>query len=335
VGVPFLSCLFCRMARIVGFFASFYRQPISCSHSLCPQITPLTRNSTGGLYSGSSSLSRFLRYVLTHYNGITTGALNWLHPASYSHGLRSFYGMPWEIFRSDRILKDTTKPVTFVTKSGGLPGYTSNVILVPDYDLGITILVAGEGKLLNEIREVITRELIPAVELLAQRQVQEKYAGTYTAAKKTGLDSSLELSHSVASGLYISSFISNGTDVLKVLLPLIAGPGDFDPADWRMQLVPTLLFADLEKQKGEIWRALLVPQKRGGGVWDDFCINQVDNGRYAGKKLNELAFWTDGNDAVTKVELSAFDVSLHKDGQRHSSFEPQSGDEEVPLTAGL
>lgn len=274
--------------------------------------------------------------MLTHYNGITTGALNWLHPASYSHGLRSFYGMPWEIFRSDKILKETAKPVTFVTKSGGLPAYSSIMMVVPEYDLGITILVAGKGKLLGEIRQVLTKELIPAVELLAQRQLHEKYAGTYTAAEKTHLNSTLELSHSIASGLYISEFISNGTDVLRVFLPLLAGLEDFDPADWRMQVVPTLLFADPEKQKGELWRALLVPQKRGvDGLWDDFCSNQVDTGRYAGKKLNEFVVWVDGDDTVTKIDLPAFEVTLHKKGQGVSTILGPSSGDEAPLISEL
>jgi hypothetical protein len=295
----------------------------------------LTSNSTGGLYSGSSSLSAFIRYVLTHYNGITTGALNWLHPASYSHGLRSFYGMPWEIFRTEHLLKDTTKPVTFVTKSGGVPAYTSNIILVPDYDLGITILVAGRGKLLDEIRDVVSRELIPVVELLAQSQMHARYAGVYTAAKKTGLDSSLELSHSPTEGLFVSKLISNGTDVMKALLPFMAGTETFDPADWRLQLVPTLLFADPEEQAGEIWRALLVPQRRGKGVWDDFCNNMYDSGVYAGKKLNELVFWMDGEEAVEKVELSAFFVDLYKDDRSEVSGLPVSDEEELPMSPRL
>lgn len=244
--------------------------------------------------------------------------------------------MPWEIFRTEHLLKDTAKPVTFVTKSGGVPGYTSNIIMVPEYDLGITILVAGKGKLLDEIRDVVSRQLIPIVELLAQSQMHAKYAGTYTAAKKTGLDSSLELSHSPTEGLYVSILISNGTDVMEALLPFMAGPGgDFDFADWRLQLVPTLLFADPEKQAGEIWRALLVPQKRNGGVWDDFCNNMYDSGVYAGKKLNELVFWTDGEGAVERVELSAFFVDLYKESRSETSTWPVAGGEDIPVISRL
>lgn len=76
---------------------------------------------TGGIYSSTTDLSKFLRYILTHYNGITYAA-NWVHPVSPSTGLYSFYGMPWEIFHTDRILQKSQRTVKFITKSGGLPG---------------------------------------------------------------------------------------------------------------------------------------------------------------------------------------------------------------------
>jgi CubicO group peptidase (beta-lactamase class C family) len=60
------------------------------------------QNPTGGIYSSSKDLSKYLRYVLNHYNGITP-ALNWMHPVSPSEGLNSFYGTPWEIVCEIRI----------------------------------------------------------------------------------------------------------------------------------------------------------------------------------------------------------------------------------------
>jgi hypothetical protein len=223
--------------------------------------------------------------------------------------------MPWEIFRSDKFLPRSAKAVTFVTKSGGLTdynflGYRSIMIMVPDYDLGITILVAGHGTLIDKIREVVAAELIPAVEAIGQMQLRERYTGTYAS---TEINSSLELSHSPASGLHISKFISNGTDVLQVLLPLLIGSDKYDPAAWRMQLVPALLFAEPKKRSGEMWHALLVSQKQGhGGLWNDFCNNKIDTARYAGKTLNEIIIWTDSDDKVIDIELPAFQVSLKK-----------------------
>jgi CubicO group peptidase (beta-lactamase class C family) len=133
---------------------------------------------TGGIYSSSADLSRYLRYILTHYNALTP-ALNWLHPSSYSTGLNSFFGMPWEIYRTANILPDTDRPVTFVTKSGGLPGYVSIIMIVPDYDLGVTILVGGNGQLLSKLRKLVTVPLVEAIERMAFDQMSEKYGGTY------------------------------------------------------------------------------------------------------------------------------------------------------------
>ena len=66
-----------------------------------------------------------------------------------------------------------------MTKSGGLPGYFSIIIIAPDYDLGISILVGGNGRLLGKLRELVTVPLIRAAEALAFQQMHEKYSGTY------------------------------------------------------------------------------------------------------------------------------------------------------------
>lgn len=134
---------------------------------------------TGGIYSSTSDMSRYLRYILTHYNGLTH-AVNWFQPASYSDNFGSFYGMPWEIFRTDKILRTTQRPVTFVTKSGGLAGYYSIIIMVPEYNLGITILVAGSSKALSQVRELVTIPLLRAADGLAFKQVDREYRGEYS-----------------------------------------------------------------------------------------------------------------------------------------------------------
>lgn len=64
--------------------------------------------------------------------------------------------MPWEIFRTEKILPSTRRPVTFFTKSGGYDGYTSLVIVLPEHDIGITILVADNTDFLSRTRDLIT-----------------------------------------------------------------------------------------------------------------------------------------------------------------------------------
>ncbi|KAE9374124.1 putative FLP FmtA-like protein, betalactamase [Stipitochalara longipes BDJ] len=270
---------------------------------------------TGGLYSSSSDMSKFLRYVLKHYNGLTP-ILNWFHPASYSTTLSSFYGTPWEIFRTSSILPSTSRPVTFVTKSGSVPGYLSYIILLPEYDLGITILTTGTSTLLKDsIREIITVPLVKAAENIAQADLTARYTGTYRASD---LNSTLVISHSATKSLYVESFISNSTDVFNAWKWFGWGPSDHS----RIQLVPTLLFRDEEKKQGEIWRGLIVAEKRSESlIWDDFCLTDDDPAQFAGKPVFEVVMWhaDDGVGRVEEVELSAFRVKLkldHNEGRQ-------------------
>ncbi|KAF1981136.1 beta-lactamase/transpeptidase-like protein [Aulographum hederae CBS 113979] len=279
------------------------------------------QNPTGGIYSSSSDLSRYLRHILTHYNGLTP-TTNWINPASFAEGVNSFIGMPWEMFRTTRILSTTSRPTTFVTKSGGVPGYFSIIILAPEYDLGISILVAGSPLLLGRALEIVATPLVRAAESLAFDGLRERYAGTYTPFSSK-LNSTLTLAVSPGVGLYVSQFISNGTDVLSALFNII------EPGGGQVRLLPTLLFADETAQDGEQWRALKITQpsdEERSNVWDDFCIPNWDIASYAGRPLNEIIFWGGDEDKAIEVELPAFRIKLAKikSGGNHDTFTIQT-----------
>ena len=259
------------------------------------------QNPTGGLYSTSSDLSLYLRYILTHYNGLHTG-FNWLQPASFSTGSSSYYGMPWEIYRTPALFPLRSLPVTFFTKGGALPGYVSIIALAPEYDLGITILVGGNATLLPKLGETVSVPLIEAADEIAGLELKDRYTGTYTT---TELNSTLTLAHTPAKGLYVDRWISNGTDIFSSLSQIF--PGRMDGGT-RLQLVPTLLYVDEERQSGERWRVLLVPAERreSMGVWDDFCMTDMSIGMYDGQPLIEFVFWEE------EVELIAFRIRLAK-----------------------
>jgi len=132
---------------------------------------------TGGIYSSSSDLSRYLRYILSHYNSLA--GINWFGGVSWSGSESSFYGIPWEIFRTSKILSPISKPTTFITKGGSLPGYYSHIIMLPDYDLGVTILVAGQQALLAELREEVTVPIVRAVDAAIAKDIDKRYSGSY------------------------------------------------------------------------------------------------------------------------------------------------------------
>jgi CubicO group peptidase (beta-lactamase class C family) len=275
---------------------------------------------TGGIFSSSSDLSKFLRYVLTHYNAITP-AVNWMQPASPTRGVHSFYGMPWEIFHSDRVLLTSRRAVRFVTKGGGQPGYSSIVMVLPEYDLGITILVAGTPNLLAKVQEA-SAEVVRAAEQLAVLQLQQRYAGTFVSP-----DSSLNTTITLTAdhrGLIIEEFISNATDVPSKILPWLVGPEQSKSSVF--QLVPTLLYQDEKEQQGERWRFIMVDKRleEEEDIFDEFCSENVDLLMYAGQPFNEIVFWKGPNGMVNDIHLTGFRANLtriiaHVESESHDS----------------
>jgi len=272
------------------------------------------QNPTGGIYSSSRDLSKYLRYVLTHYNAITH-AINWLHPVSSSRGLNSFYGMPWEIYQTDRIFEQSKRTVRFVTKSGGLPGYTSIIITVPEYDLGITILVAGPNAILSKIMDIVPVKIVQTAEKLAIQQMRNRYAGTYSASDPE-VNSTATLKADYR-GLVVTTFVSNGTVVFEA--PITK---DVTNSPRYAQLSPTLLYRNEEEQQGEEWRALIFEERAEGlgSIWDDFCVEDWEMSSYAGIPLNTAVFWDEQKDGhFETLELPAFRVNLTRVDQKRGS----------------
>jgi hypothetical protein len=271
-------------------------------------------NPTGGLFVTTSAMSNYLRYILTHFNSPTTLSLqagNWLQPHSFTSSMNSFYGMPWEIFRSNTILSPDRKrgrAVTFFTKGGGVPGYSTMIILAPEYNLGFSIFTAGSTKLLNPLIENVTTTIVRAAEEVATKQTVARYSGTYVAKH---INSSLTLAYTPSEGLHITTLISNGTATLDVFAKNFP---DLFPGGTRAQLFPTLLYVDEQNKKGEKWRINLerkTPKDGKEMIWDEHCVTNVDFLSYDGRPLGEVVFW-DGREGerVRGVELTAFRVKL-------------------------
>ncbi|KJY00709.1 beta-lactamase family protein [Zymoseptoria brevis] len=330
-GMPYEEYIAESILKPLGMDSSSFSKP-SDKYAVLP-VVPGTgnywdidegvQNPTGGLYSCSCDMSKFVRYILTHFNNLATG-VNWLMPGSWATGMNSFYGMPFEIFRSDRVIEESRRPITFVTKSGGLPGYFTRIIILEEFNLGITILVGGNPKLLDEINELVTVSVVQAAEAAVWSSLAESHTGSF-AAVETSLNSSLTLTASPSQGLRLTAAISNSTDILNGVLS--GNDDDFaSSAPWHVQLVPTLLYKNEATQQGEIWRMLIVHERVDDGkvkpVWDDQCVTDVDQISYAGLPINEIVFWLEDG----LVELPAWKVTMKMDGEKHDEGEEYKHD---------
>lgn len=252
--------------------------------------------------------------MLTHYNGLTP-ALNWFNPVSYSTGINSFYGTPWEIFRLSHVFPYTGRPITIVTKGGGLPAYFSILGMSPEYGYGFSILVGGDSRLLSIASRAVLNGMIPVVEALAQQQMSRSHTGVFSAAPKLDINSSITIAHSLAEGLHISSWVSNGTDMMRASKKLF-GSSD----DTRLQLVPTLLFKDELNREGEIWRILRVPAVNQSSD-NEFCLTDIDPASYGGLPLNEVVFWDRKGGKYQVFEPTAFRIKLGRGTQHSEGFD--------------
>jgi hypothetical protein len=86
--------------------------------------------------------------------------------------------MPWEILRSTKLTPDG-RAVDIITKGGLLEGYYSSILMIPEFGIGVTILVAGDYPALVDLREKIIATLIPAVEKLVRDEIRKQYAVTW------------------------------------------------------------------------------------------------------------------------------------------------------------
>lgn len=315
---------------VLGMNQTTFRQPPNSVAAIAKGIEyywPFymgVQNPTGGLYSSSSDLSKWLRYVLSTYNG-QTPALNWFAPTSFGGSTQGFYGAPWEIFRAkvrDLVPEHSgltsTRPVTFITKGGGLPAYSSEVIMLPEYGLGVTILVAGNGQAVSEIHEIVSRQMIGFAEDAALEELRHRYVGTFEHVDAEGnVTHRLTLDRSADHALFVTEWTADGIDVLAGLRKRYAKTGN--EVVWHV--VPTLLHVDEKNVRGARWRVIpsiqrpkdsdTIPKRR---IWDNFCVSDWDFNSYAGKPLNEVIFWTDEDtdDQAVEVELSAYRTKLRR-----------------------
>lgn len=215
-----------------------------------------------------------------------------MKPRSWSTGIASAYGMPWEMYRVTTLTPDG-RPIDFVTKGGDLTGYRSLIAMIPEFGLGITILVAGNPAAMDDLSERIIGKLVPAVEELLRSEVRAMYAGTYV---MHGADarSSLKLEvDDVGPGLLITEWISNNVDFLPVYGSLKGMA--HSKGNWEARLIPSEINVQAPYGKHtfetETWRLTAIQEKSSenkGKILEDFCLRDVDSLMYNGLSLEHF-----------------------------------------------
>ena len=164
-----------------------------------------------------------------------------MKPHSWTSGTHSAYGMPWEMLRTTKLTPDG-RGVDIITKGGSLTQYYTTIILIPEFGLGVTVLVAGDNEALADLRETVIATLVPAAEKLIRDEVRNVHSGLYAASVDgsgpPNLNWSLRIEvDDVGPGLRVRDWVSNGTDFMAVYGMFTGMPSD--PTKWQARLLPT------------------------------------------------------------------------------------------------
>jgi hypothetical protein len=197
--------------------------------------------------------------------------------------------MPWEIFRLANLTEDG-RPVDIYSKSGGIPGYEAYILLLPDYQIGATLLVSGKDTSVatSVLLDTLVSNLVPSLDALTKDQAKREYAGSYSVGTGVNVsassNASLELKVDSGPGLKIAEWVNNGESILHTLA---VQQGLEDEGELDARLYP---IGDEDR-----WRLGLESKRKTRGIpslISEACHNWflVDHMRYARKPVDEFVF---------------------------------------------
>ncbi|KAL6409260.1 hypothetical protein AUP68_05632 [Ilyonectria robusta] len=172
-------------------------------------------SSAGGMYSSLGDLQAFGEAILTNKLLSPMETRRWMKPASSTASWGYMIGHPWEILRSDNITSDG-RLIDVYTKSGDIGLYSALTGLVPDYDLVVTVMMAGAEATSDPFSAIafsaVIQNLLPAIEAAGREQAKASYVGKYT---EQATNSSITFTMDGGPGLVISEWTVRGYNVLK------------------------------------------------------------------------------------------------------------------------
>lgn len=138
-------------------------------------------HSAGSVFTSTNDLARAGRSILGSSLLSPAQTRRWLKPVTHTSDPYESVGHPWEILR----IQDPDNRITdLYTKDGDVGLYSTSLILSPDHNIGLTVLVGGTGS--DQERTTLVNSLIngflPAIEDEARQQASNRFSGTYIAS---------------------------------------------------------------------------------------------------------------------------------------------------------
>ncbi|GIZ47624.1 hypothetical protein CKM354_001071200 [Cercospora kikuchii] len=222
-GKSFPELMHHSLIERLGLNSTSYYAPNSTARAVIPindtaamwsfDIGPVAPS--GNYYTSTYDFATIGRSILN--SSILSPSLTrrWLKPRTFTTAASPAFdavGAPWEIIR----FRDHERVVDLYTKDGDVGAYHASLVLIPDYNVGWTILTAGTKS--TGVREglntLMYETILPALEQAAHEEANERFAGSYEAIaiyennEATSVNNTTD-SHS---GLKIASLMIGGIE---------------------------------------------------------------------------------------------------------------------------
>jgi hypothetical protein len=325
---PFSTSLTNHLLKPLNLNATTYSRPPQNSPSSIIPINAtaswynanlLDETPAGGYYSNINDLRALGRSILSATLLTPAQTRRWMKPLTFTSDPNGSVGAPWEIVRAPNLNRTSQ----LYTKSGDIGLYSAEVALLPDYDVGFTVLAAGLRSNANVriLSDILAAVYVPALEAAAKQEAQQIYAGTYTGTN--GTSSSLTVVTDGKPGLGITQWVENGTDVFPLIGAILgATPEQLAQAAQAgggvsIRLYPT----GLKSRDGTkvAWRAVyeLFLEPLDPGAFSENCVTwvTVDGIIYGAVGVDEFLFNLsgDGSKAVS-IEPRVMRTELKRAG---------------------
>ncbi|KAK6812578.1 hypothetical protein RU639_011752 [Aspergillus parasiticus] len=317
-GQPFNDVLEGRILKPLSLSKTSLHTPLSNSSGIIP-TDPRTSgwsNQYAGeapalsMYSTITDLSTAGKAILNSTILPRTQTNRWLKPVSHTSNPANSLGYPWIIYSSGDY--PSTSMVDIYTYYSSIGQYSSYIGLVPDYNVGFTVLAADSVSApdLNVHADIIGDVILPALMKTAVKQAGSRFGGQYTTS--SGLNSSITVSVDELPGMFVEKFVSNGTDFRETLAALI---GVEDPKALSIRLYPTGLVSETESGGSRLaFRAVLQDKNELADADTPTCVSwmDVDKFKYRGRALDSFVFEVDAAGNSVGVEIPGLELHLNR-----------------------
>lgn len=255
-----------------------------------------------GAYSTTNDLAAIGKAILNSTLVSKTVTRRWYASTTFVETIEQAVGRGWEIFR----LKIGGHSVELYTKSGFWGVYTSVFAIIPDYNVGFSILTASNnatGNLMGSFPNTLAPVLLEAAEKIGREQANRNFAGHYYSAAS---NTSVTIETDYLPGLKLTQYISNGTDLIGTVFGLFGEGVDF-------RLVPNQLYSG----KGQVgFTGVYAPPQPppANGTFYFPCQTwlDIDDFTYGSVPLGNFVFSVDEDGSASSVQLKALKEILQR-----------------------